>query len=289
MFISLQEVFCRNFCFLAETKLIYQNTEKENEFAMIFESHAHYDDNAFDKDRHLLLPEMHKNGIGYIINVTADWESLLTTKRLTEQYDYVYGTVGIHPGDVENLTEERIASMMEYGKLDKIVAVGEIGLDYYYPEPEKDIQKKWFARQLTMAGILGLPVIIHSRDASSDTLEIMKRDSYKALTGVIHCYSYSKETAKAFLNMGYYFGIGGVVTFQNAKKLVETVEYLPMDRILLETDSPYLAPVPNRGKRNSSLNLPYIAETIANIKGISSEEVIVQTCKNAKRLFSKIE
>ena len=256
---------------------------------MIFESHAHFDDDSFNEDRPLLFQNMQEQGISHIINVTADWDSLEATKKLTEQYDFVYGTVGIHPSDVNNLTEDRIQQMLTFGKQNKIVAVGEIGLDYYYEDPDRLIQKKWFSRQLEMAQELQLPVIIHSRDAAADTLDIMKSDCGKNLTGVIHCFSYSKEIAKIFLDMGYSFGIGGVITFNNARKLVEAVEYIPIENILLETDSPYLSPVPNRGKRNTSLNLPYVANKIAEIKNIPYDEVIRITHQNAKNLFSKVK
>lgn len=165
---------------------------------------------------------------------------------------------------------------------EKVVAIGEIGLDYYWPEPDREIQKKWFIRQMELAQEVNLPVIIHSRDAAQDTVEILKQ--FPA-NGVIHCYSYTKESAKEFLKMGYYFGIGGVLTFKNAKKLKEAVMEIPMDRILLETDSPYLAPEPNRGKRNSSLNIPYVVKELAQLKGITEEEVINITTENTKRLF----
>lgn len=256
---------------------------------MIFETHAHYDDDAFMEDAAELLPKMKDAGIEYIINASSDWKSLSAVKKLTESYNFVYGTVGIHPCDVANLTEERISQMISFGKKDKIVCVGEIGLDYYYEEPEKNIQKKWFARQLEMAKELNLPIMIHSREASSDTLDILKSEVAKDLRGEIHCYSYSKETAREYLNMGYYFGIGGVVTFKNAKKLIDAVSYIPIDRILLETDSPYLAPEPFRGSRNCSLNLPYVISKIAEIKGISTEEVENITFENAKTLFTKIK
>lgn len=254
---------------------------------MIFETHAHYDDEAYNEDRHQLIEKMHREGIEYIINVTADLESLETTKALTGQYDFIYGTVGLHPSAVESLNEEKLALMLDYGRQEKIVAVGEIGLDYFYLDPEKSIQKKWFIRQMELARELNLPVIIHSREACADTLSIMQSEEFRDMTGVIHCYSYSTETAKEYLNMGYYFGIGGVVTFKNSKKVVEAVKYIPIDRILLETDSPYLAPVPNRGTRNNSLNLTYVAETIAQIKNIPYDDVISITNSNAKRLFFK--
>lgn len=252
---------------------------------MIFETHAHYDDEAFTEDRDSLLKSMEENGIGLIVNVTAEYDSIDETYELSQKYDFVYGTVGVHPSEVEELDDKKLAKMYEKAKRDKIVAIGEIGLDYYWPEPDHEIQKKWFLAQLKMAKELDLPVIIHSRDAAADTLDILKSDAATGLRGVIHCYSYSKEMAVEFEKLGYYFGIGGVITFQNAKKLLEVVEYLPLEKIVLETDSPYLSPVPNRGKRNSSLNIPYIAEKIAEIKKIPYDTVVEVTEKNARRLY----
>ena len=252
---------------------------------MIFETHAHYDDEAFTEDRDSLLKSMEENGIGLIVNVTAEYDSIDETYELSQKYDFVYGTVGVHPSEVEELDDKKLAKMYEKAKRDKIVAIGEIGLDYYWPEPDHEIQKKWFLAQLKMTKELDLPVIIHSRDAAADTLDILKSDAAIGLRGVIHCYSYSKEMAVEFEKLGYYFGIGGVITFQNAKKLVEVVEYLPLEKIVLETDSPYLSPVPNRGKRNSSLNIPYIAEKIAEIKKIPYDTVVEVTEKNARRLY----
>jgi TatD DNase family protein len=168
---------------------------------------------------------------------------------------------------------------------EKCVAVGEIGLDYYWNEPEPDVQKKWFVRQLDMARQLHKPVIIHSRDAAKDTVDIMTAEHAGEIGGVVHCYSYTKETARIFLDMGFYFGIGGVLTFKNAKKLKEAVEYIPMDKIVLETDCPYLAPEPNRGKRNISTNIPYVISKLAQIKGISDEEVRSIAWDNAHRLY----
>lgn len=167
----------------------------------------------------------------------------------------------------------------------KVRAVGEIGLDYYWEEPEHHVQKKWFVRQLALARELKLPVIIHSRDAARDTLDIMKAEHAEDMGGVIHCFSYGKELAREYLNMGFYLGIGGVVTFRNAKKLKEVAEYAPLERIVLETDCPYLAPVPNRGKRNSSLNLPYVLEMISQLKNVSREDVERVTWENGMKLY----
>lgn len=252
---------------------------------MIFESHAHYDDKAFDEDREALLQSLLSNGIDTVINVGASLESCKKTIELMDKYPFIYGAIGVHPSETGELDEENFKWLKEICRHKKTVAVGEIGLDYHYDEPEHAVQKKWFERQLEMAKELELPVVIHSRDAAKDTLDIMKDMHAEKLGGVIHCYSYTKEIAREYLDMDFYFGIGGVITFKNARKLKEAVEYIPINKILLETDSPYLAPEPNRGKRNSSLNIPYIAQEIALLKGMSYEEVVVTTHENACRLF----
>lgn len=257
---------------------------------MIFETHAHYDDEKFDGDREELIAELREAGIGHVINVGASIESTKTTLELVKKYDFMYAAAGVHPSDVDGLNEETFAWLAEQTRLDKTVAVGEIGLDYYWdkePEVQKN-QRIWFQKQMELARKADLPVIIHSRDAAGDTMRIMKEVHAEEIPGVIHCYSYSPEMAKEFVKMGYYIGVGGVVTFKNAKKLVQTVQEIPIERILLETDCPYMAPEPHRGTRNSSLNLPYVAAKIAELKGISAEEVISITEQNAYRLFSKV-
>lgn len=252
---------------------------------MIFETHAHYDDEAFDGDRDELLCSMAETGIGTVINVCAAPQSLEATRRLMERYPFVYGAFGIHPDEVGALDDSLLERIRALCALEKAVAVGEIGLDYYWDKENHGRQILWFERQMDLARACGLPLIIHSREAAADTLAAMKRAGAGEMGGVIHCFSYAKEMAREFLEMGFYLGIGGVVTFKNARKLKEAVAYAPLERLLLETDSPYLAPVPNRGKRNSSRNLPYIAEGIAQIKGVTAEEVIETTEQNAKRLF----
>lgn len=252
---------------------------------MIFESHAHYDDEAFNEDRDELLKSMPGNGIGYIINVGSSLKTTETTVELTEKYPYIYGAAGVHPNETGELNEDNFSWLRQQCGKEKIVAVGEIGLDYYWDEPNHETQKKWFERQLDLAREVSKPVIIHSRDAAKDTYDIMRAKKAKEIGGVVHCYSYSPEMALDYVKMGFYIGIGGVVTFKNGKKMKEVVEVLPIERILLETDSPYLSPEPNRGKRNSSLNIPYIAKQIADIKDLSYEEVVDITCKNAKELF----
>ena len=251
----------------------------------IFDTHAHYDNKAFDADREKLLDSLPRNGIVRVVNVGASLASCRRTIELTERYDFIFGALGIHPNETAELTEEDIVWLGQQCQSDKCVAVGEIGLDYYWDEPDRNIQKLWFARQLNLARELKLPVIIHSRDAAKDTVDLMTAEKAGDIGGVIHCYSYTKETARIFLDMGFYFGIGGVLTFNNAKKLKEAVEYIPMARIVLETDCPYLAPVPNRGKRNSSLNIPYVVRAMAQIKGISEEEIRAAAWENSHRLY----
>lgn len=252
---------------------------------LIFESHAHYDDEQFDKDRDLILSSLRENGIGYVVNVSANIDTAKKTLELSKKYPFVYGTVGVHPQEAKELDDDKILWMKELSKNEEVVAVGEIGLDYYWDQPEQNIQKKWFERQVEMAREVKLPLIIHSRDAAMDTLDMMKALKAQEIGGVIHCFSYSVEVAREFLNMGFYLGIGGVITFQNAKKLREVVKYVPLTSILLETDCPYLAPVPNRGKRNSSLNLTYVAQEIAKIKEIEYEEVVNITSSNSKSMY----
>ena len=251
----------------------------------IFDTHAHYDDEAFDEDRGELLADLPGAGIAKVVNVGASIASCKTTKALAEKYDYIYCALGVHPNETAELTEESIEWLRHECQFRKCLAVGEIGLDYYWDEPEREIQKKWFVRQLNLARELKLPVIIHSRDAAKDTVDIMTAENSRDIGGVVHCYAYSKEIAREFLKMGFYIGIGGVLTFKNAKKLKEVAEYVPLDRIVLETDCPYLAPVPNRGKRNSSLNLPYVVAELAQIKGTDEETIRRAVWENAHRLY----
>lgn len=254
---------------------------------LIFETHAHYDDEAFDEDRDQLIQSLKDNNIEHVVNIGASIRTTKNSIELADKYDFFYAAVGVHPSDVADLNEETFAWLSEQAAKDKVVAIGEIGLDYYWDkEPEVQAsQKIWFRRQLNLAREKKLPVVIHSRDAAADTMNIMKDEHAEGMGGVIHCFSYSKEIAQEYVNMGFYIGVGGVVTFKNAKKLVETVEAIPIERIVLETDCPYLSPEPNRGKRNSSLNIPYVASKIAEIKNMSVEDVVRITNKNAKELY----
>lgn len=251
----------------------------------IFDTHAHYDDEAFDEDRDALLAELPENGIARVVNVGASLASCGRTIELMNRYDYIYGAIGVHPSETAELNDEAFEWLRQQCQPEKCVAVGEIGLDYYWDEPDRELQKEWFRRQLKLARELAKPVIIHSRDAAKDTVDLMTEVHAEEIGGVIHCYSYTKETAEVFLKMGFYFGIGGVLTFKNAKKLKEAVAYIPLDRIVLETDCPYLAPEPNRGKRNSSLNIPYVVKALAEIKGVEEETVRKAAWENAHKLY----
>lgn len=252
---------------------------------MIFDTHAHYNDQAFDEDREKLIQSLPENGIGLVVNIGASLESTAESIKLTETYPYFYASAGVHPSETAELNDQNLARLKEYTNQKKVVAVGEIGLDYYWDEPDREIQKVWFERQMEMAREINLPVIVHSRDAAKDTLDMMKAARAGEIGGVIHCFSYGVEMAREFLNMDFYLGIGGVLTFKNAKKLKEVAEYTPLDRIVLETDCPYMAPTPNRGKRNSSLNLPYVVEELARIKGLTVEEIEQATFENGKNLY----
>ncbi len=251
---------------------------------MIFDTHAHYDDEQFDPDREELLNSMAVNGVGTIVDISSTYESCEQVLALAQQYPFVYAAIGVIPDEVGKLDEEKFAHLEELLDRDKVVAVGEIGLDYHWDVSPHDVQKKWLIRQLDMARSHHLPVVIHSRDAAADTLEILKEHA-RDLPAIIHCYSYSKEMAAEYVKMGDLIGVGGVVTFKNSRKLKETVAAVPLSSIVLETDCPYLAPEPFRGKRNNSAYIKYVAEEVASIKGISYEEVVAQTEENARKFY----
>lgn len=267
---------------------------------MIFDTHAHYDDARFDEDREELLSSMAERGIGHIINIGAEMNGSRATVELVKKYPFLYGAVGVHPDSCMEFDETQLAELRALSFEERIVAIGEIGLDYaLFDELGEDeiaarkaAQKACFEKQLALARERNLPVFIHSRDAAGDTMEIMTKHTGLAKRegsfrgGIIHCYAYSVEMAQQYAAMGYMLGIGGVLTFKNARKLPDVVRELPLDALVLETDSPYLAPVPHRGERNDSSFLPLVVARIAEIKGISPEEVISATEANAYRLLS---
>ena len=252
---------------------------------MIFDTHAHYDDARYDEDRDELLSSLKNGGVGALCNVSSDVESLDSGVALAEKYDFIYAAVGIHPSDCAEMDDTVIRRITDLAAGKKVVAIGEIGLDYYWPEPDHDIQKKWFERQMELARELKMPVIIHSREAAEDTYDMMKALNAGDIGGVVHCFSYDVSYAKKYLDMGFFIGIGGVVTFKNAAALKEVAGYVPLSSIVLETDCPYLAPVPHRGERNSSLYLSHVADEIAGIKNISRSEVEEATWVNAHKLY----
>lgn len=252
---------------------------------MYFESHAHYDDAKFDENRDILIEETHAFGVDTIINIGADMESSQRSIELTEKYPYIYAAVGVHPHDVKDMTDSDIERLREWSCLEKVVAIGEIGLDYHYDLSPRDSQRYWFERQLRLAHEVNLPVVIHSREATQETFDKIKASPVRK--GVIHAFSGSADFAHRYIDMGFYIGVGGVVTFKNGRKLVETVREIPMERILIETDSPYLSPEPVRGTVNNSQNLKYIVNKISEIKQIPPEIVAKITSENAKVVFCR--
>ena len=256
---------------------------------MYFESHAHYDDGRFSKDIHKVLAECKNAGVEYLINIGADLESSKKSVKFAAEYDFIYASVGVHPHDAKTLNENSFAELKKCAAAAKVVAIGEIGLDFHYDHSPRDAQRKWFVRQMELAKELSLPVVIHSREAIAETFEIVKDARLSERSGkgagVIHCYSGSADMAQKFVNLGYFIGIAGPVTYKNARKLVETVEKIPIERILIETDCPYLSPEPFRGKRNDSQNLRYICEKISKIKQIHHEKAAKITLENGKTFF----
>ena len=249
----------------------------------IFDTHAHYDDSRFDEDRNELLSSLSSDCVSNIINCGCDLKSSLSSIELAEKHSFVYAAIGVHPHEAEETTDEDLTKIKELYSHEKVIAVGEIGLDYFYDFSPRERQIEIFRKQIITANELGLPVIIHDREAHEDTMNILKELKPK---GVVHCFSGSAEMAKEILKLGLYIGIGGAVTFKNARKPVEVVEMLPLDRLLLETDAPYMTPVPFRGKRCDSSHIGYTAEKIAEIKGVDVQELIDICTENAKKLFN---
>ena len=260
---------------------------------MIFDTHAHYDDDWFDEDREALLRGLSSRGIGNVVNVGASMRGSRESVELAKEWPFVYAAVGVHPDHAPAMTEADIAELRALAGNKKVVAVGEIGFDYGHEDEltdeeraeQRKAQEYWFRRQLALASDLSLPVIIHSRGAEGDTLRVMQECADMLIGGIIHCFSGSPETAEAYRKLGFHIGVGGVITFKNARRLPDVVASAPLSQIVLETDAPYMAPVPYRGKRNDSGYLPYVVAKIAEIKGVSEDEVIRVTEENAKQLF----
>ena len=306
------------------TKTTGEVRSRQKQF-MIIDTHAHYDDAAFDEDREQLIVALKEQNI-IAVDAGASYRSSKAAAALSAQYAHIYALVGVHPEELAEMTEEKLADIAAltkqnpgsipaqckaaagmptkiaapaetaavetatgFGAQSKVLGIGEIGLDYHWEEIPREVQQHWFRRQMELACELQLPVCIHSREAAQDTFDILKSFADRWAGGVMHCYSYGPELAREYLRMGMYFGIGGVLTFKNAKKLKEVVAMLPMDRIVLETDCPYLAPTPHRGERNCSLYLPLVAEEIARIKDISPEEVFRVTAENARKLYPRLQ
>ena len=250
---------------------------------MLFDTHAHMNDEAFDTDREEMILGLPEKGIGYVMNVGCSLRSSGDCIAMAEKYPFVYASVGTHPDAADEVNEEVIEKYRQMAKHPRVLAIGEIGLDYYYETVSREVQQKAFRMQMELARELRMPVIIHERDAHDDAMRIVKE--FKDVTGVFHCYSGSAEMARQLVNMGWYIGFTGVLTFKNARKAVETAERIPLDRIVLETDCPFMAPEPFRGKRNDPGYLYRMAQRLAEIRGITPEEAQAATLENAKRLY----
>lgn len=250
---------------------------------MYFDTHAHYDSSKFDDDRDEILRALPKSGVTLVVDPGDNAERSRCAVELAQRYPHVYAAVGWHPEEAEDWDDRSLSAIRELAQQPKVCAIGEIGLDYYWDTTYRDRQKEMLRAQIELALELDLPVIVHDREAHGDSLEIVRE--YPELRGVFHCFSGSVEMAQELLRRGWYLGFDGPITYKNAVRALEVIRVCPMDRILLETDSPYLAPVPNRGKRNDSRNLPYIAATVARIKDVPVEAIAAQTMENGKRLF----
>lgn len=249
---------------------------------LIFDTHAHYESEQFEEDRDELLKILPQNNVSYVINQGTDIATSKKSIELAEQYDYFFAAVGIHPEEVKK--QEAVSEIEKLASHPKVVAIGEIGLDYYWDVSTKELQMDYFKKQLDLANQLHLPVVIHDRDAHKDVLDTLKSTTMNS-SGIVHCFSGSVEMAKEILKKDFYLGFDGPITFKNARVALEVLEYTPLDRILIETDAPYLTPEPFRGKRNNSMYLTYVIDKIAEIKKVSPEEIAEITFQNAKTLF----
>lgn len=251
---------------------------------MLFDTHTHLDDARFDEGRNEVIQKIQDAGVTLAVNIGADLKSSKAAVALADQYDFIYASVGVHPEDVMSLTEGDMETLRSLAQHEKVVAVGEIGLDYHYDDVPKDVQKQWFLRQIRLAQELELPYIVHDRDAHADVMEIIRESGY--FRGVMHCYSGSAEMAQELLKLGFYISFAGPVTFKNGKKAQEAAKTIPLERILIETDSPYLTPEPHRGERNDSSMVRFVAAKIAELRGITTAEAARITTENGKRFFN---
>lgn len=250
---------------------------------MLFDSHAHLDDHKFDADRDEIIAALKKSGISYVVNIGADLESSENSVNLADKYDFIYAAVGVHPYDAETVDDALTEKLKSMAENKKVVAIGESGLDYHYEDADKEIQKKAFIKHIKLANELDLPIIVHNRDAHKDMMDILAE--HKPENAIIHCYSGSAEMAKELVKMGYYISFSGTVTFKNAKKVQQAAEVVPLDRLLIETDCPYLCPEPERGSRNDPSKIRFTAQKLAEIKGVTFEEIAKVTTENAKRVY----
>ncbi len=250
---------------------------------MYFDTHTHLDDKRFDEDREAVLEKVKASGVCLAVNIGADMESSRSSVRLATENDFIYAAVGVHPHDVESMTEADIDELREMAKHEKVVAIGEIGLDYYYDHSPREAQREWFLRQILLAKELDMPYIVHDRDAHADCLEIIKQSGY--FRGVMHCYSGSVEMMEELVKLGFYISFAGPVTFKNAKVPKEAGAKVPLERLLIETDSPYLTPEPHRGKRNDSSMVAFVCKEIAALRNMSEEKIAKLTLENGKRFF----
>ncbi len=251
---------------------------------MLFDTHAHLDDARFDSDRDEVIKNLIREGVSYVVNIGADIQSSRNSVELARKYDFIYAAVGVHPHEADSMTDCDLAELEELSKYEKVVAIGEIGLDYHYDNSDRTAQKYWFEKQLLLAKKLNMPYIIHDREAHGDTLDIIRKVGYT--NGVMHCFSGSSEMAKQIVKMGMYVSIAGPVTFKNAGKLIDVAQVVPDERLLIETDCPYLTPEPFRSKRNNPAYVKYTAEKIAQLRGMEFSQLAKTTLENAKRFYN---
>lgn len=252
---------------------------------MLIDSHVHLDDRRYDNDRDRIIKALKDEGVELVINIGADLQTSIASVSLAEKYDNVYAAVGVHPHSAKEVDDSTLEILKSFAARDKVVAIGEIGLDFHYDNSPRDVQRKWFRKQLELAKQVDLPVVIHSREATQETFDIIKEAQDGKLRGVLHCYSDSVEIALEYIKLGFYISLAGPVTFNNARVLKEVAKVVPLDKLLIETDSPYLTPSPNRGKRNEPAYVRYVAAEIAELREISFDDLVEATNRNTKELF----